>query len=196
MEGKLVQLLTADGVVAVLLLVGLVGADILGGHAHVHVAAGGIPQSVVDHRVNQLALAHGVAHAVAVAALHHGEGSHVHVLHTAGNHDVGIAGLDHLSSHVDAVQTGAADHVDGDSGNLDGQTGLQGSLTGNVLAQTGLNDTAHVDLVDLLGLDMGAIQRLFDDDGAQLSGGDIGEGAAELANGSTAGAGDDDLFHK
>ena len=30
----------------------------------------------------------------------------------------------------------------------------------------------------------------------QLSGGDIGEGAAELANGSTAGAGDDDLFHK
>ena len=43
---------------------------------------------------------------------------------------------------------------------------------------------------------MGAIQRLFDDDGAQLGGGDIGEGAAELANGSTAGAGDDDLFHK
>ena len=57
-------------------------------------------------------------------------------------------------------------------------------------------EIAHVDLIDLLGLDMGAIQRLFDDDGAQLSGGDIGEGAAELANGSTAGAGDDDLFHK
>lgn len=49
-------------------------------------------------------------------------------------------------------------------------------------------------MVDLLRLDVGAVQSLLDDDGAQLSGGDIGEGAAELANGSTAGAGDDDLF--
>ena len=30
----------------------------------------------------------------------------------------------------------SADHVDGDSGGLDGQASLQGSLTGNVLAQT------------------------------------------------------------
>ena len=105
-------------------------------------------------------------------------------------------GLDHLSSHVDAVQTGAADDVDGDGGGLDGQAGLQGSLTSDVLAQTGLDDAAHVDMVDLLRLDIGAVQSLLDDDGAQLSGGDIGEGAAELANGSTAGAGDDDLFHK
>ena len=37
-------------------------------------------------------------------------------LHAACNDDVGIAGLDHLGSHVDTVQTGAADHVDGDSG--------------------------------------------------------------------------------
>ena len=161
-----------------------------------HVEAGGIPQSVVDHRVDQLALAHGGTHAVAIAALHHGKRGHVHVLHAAGNHDVGIAGLDHLGSHVDAVQTGAADDVDGDGGGLDGQAGLQGSLTSDVLAQTGLDDAAHVDMVDLLRLDIGAVQSLLDDDGAQLSGGDIGEGAAELANGSTAGAGDDDLFHK
>ncbi len=77
-----------------------------------------------------------------------------------------------------------------------GRAGLQGSLTSDVLAQTGLDDAAHVDMVDLLRLDVGAVQSLLDDDGAQLSGGDIGEGAAELANGSTAGAGDDDLFHK
>ena len=51
-------------------------------------------------------------------------------------------------------------------------------------------------MVDLLRLDIGAVQSLFDDDGAQLSSGDIGEGAAELANGSTACAGDDDFFHK
>ena len=160
-----------------------------------HVVAGSIPQSIVDHGVNQLALAHGIAHAVAVAALHHSERSHVHVLHAACNNDVGIAGLDHLSSHVDAVQTGTADNVDGDGGGLDRQTSLQGSLTCDVLAQASLNDAAHVDMVDLLGLDVGTVQSLFDDDGAQLSSGDIGEGAAELANGSTACAGDDDLFH-
>ena len=196
MIGESIQLLTGDGVVAVLLLVGLVGADVLGGHAHVHVVAGSIPQSIVDHGVNQFALAHGVAHAVAVTALHHSEGSHIHVLHAAGNHDVGIAGLDHLGSHVDAVQTRAADHVDGDSGGLDRQASLQRSLTSDVLAQASLDNAAHVNMVDLLRLDVGTVQSLFDDDGAQLSSRDIGEGAAELANGSTACAGDDDLFHK
>ena len=103
---------------------------------------------------------------------------------------------DHLGSHVDAVQTGAADHVDGDSGGLDGQTSLQRSLTCNVLAQASLDNAAHVDMVDLLGLDVCAVQSLLDDNGAQLCSGDIGEGAAELTDGSTAGAGNDDLFHK
>ena len=123
-------------------------------------------------------------------------GSHVHVLHAACNDDVGIAGLNHLGSHVDAVQTGAADHVDGDGGGLDGQAGLQGSLTCNVLAQASLDNAAHVDMVDLLGLDVCAVQSLLDDNGTQLCSGDIGEGAAELTDGSTAGAGNDDLFHK
>ena len=83
------------------------------------VETGCIPQCIVDHGIDQLALAHGGAHAVAVAALHHCEGSHVHVLHTTGDHDIRIASLDHLGSHVDAVQTRAADHVDGDSGGLE-----------------------------------------------------------------------------
>ena len=51
-------------------------------------------------------------------------------------------------------------------------------------------------MVDLLGLDVCAVQSLLDDNGAQLCSGDIGEGAAELTDGSTAGAGNDDLFHK
>ena len=82
------------------------------------------------------------------------------------------------------------------AGGLDRQAGLQRSLTSDVLAQASLDDAAHVNMVDLLRLDIGAVQSLFDDDGAQLSSGDIGEGAAELANSSTACAGDDDLFHK
>ena len=157
-----------------------------------HVVAAGIPQRVVDHGVHQLVVA---AHAVAVTALHQGKGSQIHVLHAAGDHDVSVARLDHLGRHVDAVQTGAAHHVDGDGGGLDGQASLQSSLTGHVLALTGLNDTAHVDVIHLLGADTGAGDGLLDDNGAQISGGDILEGAAELADGGTAGGRDNDFLH-
>ena len=192
---ELIQLLAGDGVIAVLLLIGLVGADVLSGHAHVLVKAGGIPQSIVDHGIDQLALAHGSAHAVAVTALHHCKGSHVHVLHAACDHDISIACLDHLSSHVHAVQTGTADHVDGDSGGLDGQASLQGSLTSDVLAQTSLNDAAHVNMIDLLRCDVCALQCLLDDDGAQLSSGNVGKSAAELTDGGTACRCDNNFLH-
>ena len=196
MVRELIQHLTGDGAVAVLLLVGFVGADILGGHAHVHVAAGCIPQSIVDHGVHQLALAHGVAHAVAVTALHHSERSHIHVFHTTCNNDVSIACFDHLGSHVHTVQARAANNVDGDSGGLDGQAGFQRSLACNVLAQTSLDNTAHVNVVNLLRLDIGAVQGFLDDDGAQLCSRDIGQGAAELADSSTACGCDNDFLHK
>src|SRR5699024_3118564 len=137
----------------------------------------------------------GVAHAVAVAALHHGEGGHVHVLSAACDHDVRVAGLDHLGSHVHAVQTGAADHVDGDGGSLHRQAGLQRSLTCHVLAQAGLDDAAHIDMVHLLGLDAGAVDGLLDDDGAQVGGRGVGQGAAKFTNGGAACRCDDDLFH-
>ena len=159
------------------------------------VEAAGIPQCIVDHGIHDLALAHGSAHAVAVASLLQCEGSHIHVLHAACNNDISIACLDHLSSHVHAVQTGAADHVDGDSGGLDGQASLQGSLTSDVLAQTSLNDAAHVNMIDLLGFDVCTVQGLLDDDGAQLSCGNVGQSAAELADSGTACRCDNDLFH-
>ena len=186
LESKVVQIFTAQ--------VPLVG-HVLSGDAHV-VVVEGVPQRVVDHGVHQFALAHGGAHAVAVTALHHGEGGHIHVLGAARDHDVGVAGFDHLGRHVDAVQAGAADHVDGDSRSGDRQAGLDAGLTGHVLAQARLDDAAHVDMVDLLRLDAGAVDGLLDDDGAQLGSRDVGQRAAEFADGSTAGAGNDDLFHK
>ena len=112
-----------------------------------------------------------------------------------GNNDVSIACFDHLGSHVHAVQTGTAHHVDGDSRGLDGQASLQSSLTSDVLAQTGLNDAAHVDMIDLLGSDVCTVQSFLDDDGAQLNCGNVGQGAAELADSGTACRCDNDLFH-
>ena len=159
------------------------------------VETGCIPQCIVDHGIDQLALAHGRTHAVAVAGLLQGKGSHIHVLHAACDHDVSIAGLDHLSSHVDAVQTRAADHVDGDSGGLDGQASLQGSLTGDVLAQTSLNDAAHVNMIDLLRFHVCTVQSFLDDDGAKLSSRDVCQSAAKLTNSGTAGRCDNNFFH-
>ncbi len=159
------------------------------------VEAGSIPQSIVDHGIDQLALAHGRAHTVAVTALHHGKGSHIHVLHAACDHDISIAGLNHLSSHVHAVQTGTADHVDGDGGSLDGQASLQGSLTSDVLAQTSLNDAAHVDVIDLLGSDTSAVQSFLDDDRAKLSSGDVCQGAAKFTDSGTASRCDNNFLH-
>ena len=100
-----------------------------------------------------------------------------------------------LELGYNAVQTGAAHHVDGDSRGLDGQASLQSSLTSDVLAQTGLNDAAHVDMIDLLGSDVCTVQSFLDDDGAQLNCGNVCQSAAELANSGTACRCDNDLFH-
>src|SRR5699024_8717372 len=54
---------------------------------------------------------------------------------------------------------------------------------------------AHIDVVNLLGLDAGAVDGLLDDDGAQVSGRGGGQGAAKLADGGAAGRCNDDLLH-
>ena len=121
--------------------------------------------------------------------------SHVHVLHAACNDDVGIPGSIIWAAMLTQFRPEPQTTLTVTVGDLDGQAGLQGSLTSDVLAQTGLDDAAHVDMVDLLRLDVGAVQSLLDDDGAQLSSGDVGKGATELTNGGTACRCDNDLFH-
>ena len=80
------------------------------------------------------------------------------------------------------------------AGVLDGQTSLQGSLTSDVLAQTSLNDAAHVNMIDLLGFHVCTVQGFLDDDGAQLNSGNVGQSATELADSGTACRCDNDLF--
>src|SRR5699024_3126972 len=58
------------------------------------------------------------------------------------------------------------------------------------------DDAAHVDMIDLFGGDAGAGDGFLDDKGAQISSRNVGQGAAELADGGTAGGRYDDLFHK
>ena len=149
-----------------------------------------IPEGVVDHRVDYLA----VVHAIAEAGVGQRIGSHRHVLHAAGHDDVGLAGHDHRGSHVNRLQAASADVVDGHRGNGLGDAGMDRSLTGGALTHRSGQDVAENNLVDLIGRDSGAGDRFLHDDGAELLGRDVGEGSTHLADGGTAGADKYDLF--
>ena len=79
-----------------------------------------IPKSILDHGVNQ----NTIVHSVTIAALLDCVRSHGHVLSTTCDYDVSIACFDHLCSHVDGIQTGTADNIDGNSRNFNRKAGL------------------------------------------------------------------------
>ncbi|MPM28441.1 hypothetical protein SDC9_74967 [bioreactor metagenome] len=180
-DGKSVQFFTGDAPLV---------ADVLGGNAHM-ILVKGVGQTVVHHGVDHF----GVAHAGAIAGGGNGIWSGGHVFGAAGHNDVGVTGENGAASLDDALHAGAADHADSVGGDGDGNACFQGSLAGYVLAQTGGEDAAEHDFIDLLGLDSAALKDFFDDDGAQFGGGDILEGSTEGADGGAAAIYDIKFFH-
>ena len=162
-------------------------ADVLSGGTHVIVVVS-VPQAVLDHGVDDL----GVAHPGAPTVGGDGIGSAAHALGAAAHHQDGVAALDGGGTLDDGLQAGAADHADGVGGHLQGHTGLDHALTGHVLALSGGQDVAEHNLVQPFALDVAALEGLGNDGGAQVSGGDIPQGAAEGADSSTAGT--DDIY--
>ena len=123
-----------------------------------------IPQCIIHHGIYQCT----VVHSVTVTSLRNCVRCHGHVLHTACNHDVGIACLDHLCRHVDTVQTGSAYNVDGNCRNLIRKSCLNGSLTCNVLTLSRLDYTTHIYVIDLIRCYSCPVQCFFDYDCAKL----------------------------
>ena len=144
-----------------------------------------VPQGILDHGVHQST----VVHPVSVTGLGNRVGSHGHVLHAACHNHIGISCHDHLSRLVHAVQTGAAYHVHGDSRYFDGQSRLDGCLTGHVLSLGRLDDASHVHLIHSLGLHACPVQGFLDYNRSQLCGGGGAQGAAHGADSGTAGTG-------
>jgi hypothetical protein len=79
-------------------------------------------------------------------------------------------------------------------GLLAGDAGVDGSLPGRVLPLTGGQDLAEDDLVDLAGVDLGALQGGGERNLAEVVGRRIGERAVERADGGARGPDDDDCL--
>src|SRR5207248_666845 len=84
----------------------------------------GAPQPVLDHRVDDLA----VAHAVAQARLIEQVRRVAHALHAAGDDDLRLARVDQERAQVDRFEGGAADLVNAERGYMRGQASLEGRL--------------------------------------------------------------------
>ena len=146
----------------------------------------GVPQAVLHHGVHQAGGGHGHVHLLAEAHIRQSVGSGGHILHAAGHDDLRIPGGDGPAGFDHGLHAAAADHADGVGGNGNGHAGLHGRLTAGVLTQTGHQGAAHHDLVHLVRFHTGALQGFLDDDGAQLGGGGILQGAAHGTHGGTA----------
>ena len=165
-------------------------ADVLCGGAHV-VVVEGVPQAVVDHGVHH----GGIEHAGAAPGGGHRVGGHGHVLSAAAHHHVGIASQDGTGGLDDTLHAGAAHHAHGVGGDGVGQAGLHAYLTGHVLALGGGEDAAEHQLVHVLRLQAGTLQRGFNHHCAQLGGGGVGQTALKSAHRRAAAAGYVEFFH-
>ena len=165
--------------------------DILGGGAHVIVVIG-VPQTVLDHGVHQLL----VAHTSAPAGVHGGIGSGAHVLGAAADHDVGITGQDGACALDDGLHAGAADHADGIGRHGVGDTGLNGNLTRHILALCRSQDAAEHQLIHVLGSNVGTLQGLLDHDRAHLGGRSVLQGAAKGTDSGSAAVDNIQVFHE
>ena len=176
--------------VVILLLAGdgMLFGDEFAGHAHVLIVAGA-PEAVVDHGVDGLR----VAHAKTFARGGKKVGRVGHGLHATGDGDLGVADGDGLGCEANGFEAGAADHVDGESGDGVGETTAQRGLARGILAEAGGEDAAHDALGDFGGIDGGAFDGGAHCDGSELDGGEMGECAEELADGGS-GCTDDDYF--
>ncbi|MPM80724.1 hypothetical protein SDC9_127774 [bioreactor metagenome] len=150
-----------------------------------------VPQAVLNHGVHQLL----VAHARAPTGVRCDKGSGGHVLRAAADHHVGVPGQNGACTFNDRLHTGAADHAHGVGGNGIGDAGLDGHLTGNVLAKARGQDAAEHNLVHLLGLHARAVQGFLNHDGSKVGGGNALQGSAKRTDGCTAAIHDIKFFH-
>src|SRR6516162_5051177 len=162
--------------------------DVLAGDAHVVVVVN-VPEAIVHHGVDD----GGVAEPITLTRLRQKIGGVGHRLHAAGEDDGTVAGLYRLRRESDGFQPGATDLVDCHGTYLGGETTEDCGLTRGVLTEPRWEDVAHDALIDLLGIEGGALHGLAHNDCAELRRGEIGETALKFSDRSAASRNDDNL---
>ena len=140
--------------------------DEFAGHAHVKVFVR-VPQTVVNHGVDQLS----VAQAVAAAGLGQQIWAVGHGFHAAGYHDFGFAELHGLRGEGHGFEAGAANFVDRQGRDAWVAAAFEGCLASGILAEPGLDYVAEDGFVDLLGVETRAAGGFGDHLGAELRSG-------------------------
>src|SRR5579859_293030 len=181
-DGELVLLLASDAVLF---------GDVLAGDPHVVVVVD-IPEAVVDHGVDDLR----VTETVSLARLREKIGSVGHGFHAAGHDDGTVSGLHRLRGESDRFQSRAADLVDCHGTCRGRESSEDCGLARGILAESGGDDVAHDALVDLRGIDAGALDGFAHHDGSELRSPEIGEASLEFSNWSAAAGDDDDIVKR
>ena len=137
-----------------------------------------------------------VAHAEAEARALQQVGRVRHRLHAAADGDLEVARADRRVEDPGRADARRAHLVDRLRRHLLGDPRLDLRLARGDLPLAGLDHLAHDDVLDLLGLDAGALERGLDRGAAELGRVERGEAAAELADRGARGTEDDGLGHR
>src|SRR6478672_8165064 len=143
-------------------------------------------QAVVGHQVDQRPVAEPVAEACLFERVRRVR----HRLHTAGDHDLDVAGPDHRVGDLDCPDRGGADLVDRVGGNLDREAGPDGGLARRSLARAALEYLTHDHVLDLIRLEADPLESGLDRLRAELRRFVVLQPAAEPAKGRPDGGND------
>ena len=148
-------------------------------------------EPVVDHRVERLRVTHPVAEARVRKQVRRAR----HALHAARDAGLEVARAHRLVEDRDGADARCADLVHGLGGHVLRDPALDLRLARGDLALPRLEHLAHHDLLDLIGLDVRALERAGDRLAAEVGGVEARERASELAERRAGGAEDHGLWH-
>src|SRR6185503_7505770 len=152
--GELVGLFARDAVFA---------AEVLGGVCHAEAVVR------IDERDPEVVLELLLAERQTPARAADLVRGHAHVLGAAGEDELGLSELDLLRREQDRLKARSTEPVDRERGDLLGDAALQPDVAGEIHSVArGLQHVAEYDLVDLLWVDLRALERTLRRDDAEI----------------------------
>ena len=183
-----ISFLNLPSLVALAALMSL--GDDLASESHVLVVEY-VPESVVDHGVDDLLVVHLVSPPRTVEQV----GGVGHALHSSSDEHLVLPGLDGVGGEHGGLESGSADVVHGERTDLHGEAGADGCLPGGILSETCADDVTHDAFLDVLGLETGTGDDLLHDHGPEIGGFETGEALAVFSYRRPYGAYDDCFVH-